>query len=102
MTLPSWSTASAFWPEFQTPSTNGLVRDIDAVLGQQFFNITQTQREPHAQPHRVRNDLRRNNQDEGRAAHVARTWGPNLLQRNRIDLRLTSIPRCANKSFISR
>jgi len=39
----SWAlsakTASVCWPEFQTPSTNGLVRDIDAALGQQFFNI---------------------------------------------------------------
>jgi hypothetical protein len=50
-------TPRVFGPEFQTPSTNGSVRDNDGVLGQQFFNIAQTQREPYAEAHCVRNDL---------------------------------------------
>ncbi|MFT5390792.1 MAG: hypothetical protein ACI8PT_000980 [Gammaproteobacteria bacterium] len=49
----SSKTTSVFWREFQTPSTSGLVRDIDRALCKEFFNITQTQREPHVEPHRV-------------------------------------------------
>ncbi|MFT5390439.1 MAG: hypothetical protein ACI8PT_000624 [Gammaproteobacteria bacterium] len=55
----SANTAIVFWPELQTQSTNGLVRGIDAALGQNFFNITHTQREPHVEPRCVRNDLER-------------------------------------------
>ncbi len=45
--------------ELRDPLGDGLERDIDATLGKQVFNVTQAQRKPIIEPHRIGDDLSR-------------------------------------------
>lgn len=44
-------------PEFDTPATNGLVRNDDSALGQKVFNVTVAQSEPVVDPDCVTDNL---------------------------------------------
>ncbi len=45
--------------KLQKPAPDGLVRDVDATLGQQFLDIAKRQREPGIERDRVLDDYRR-------------------------------------------
>ena len=45
--------------ELLAPMADRIVRDLNAALGQEDFNISEAQRESVVQPHGVANDLRR-------------------------------------------
>ena len=51
--------SSELRPELQTPEADGFVRNNDATLGQQIFDIPKAEREPMVQPHGVTDNFRR-------------------------------------------
>ena len=50
--------ASIGWTELQTPIPNCLVRNTDASLSKQIFDISKAQREPMVQPDGMADDFR--------------------------------------------
>jgi hypothetical protein len=46
-------------PELQHPSPDRFIRDIQAALGEQIFDIAEAEGEAKVQPHRVPDDVRR-------------------------------------------
>ena len=59
-------------PKFQEPAPDGLVRNIDAPLSQQFFDIAKRKREPGIKPNRVLDDRGRKAMSlEGYRGHAA-------------------------------
>jgi hypothetical protein len=46
-------------PKMVPPTPNGLIRDRNATLRQQLFNVAEAQSEPEIQPDRLLNDLKR-------------------------------------------
>ena len=63
-TIAPWSLAfpnapSVVGPERAAPLTDSLVRDRDATLGQEVFDIAEAQREAMVEPHRSRDDFGR-------------------------------------------
>ena len=46
-------------PELDHPAANRLAADLDPALGQQFLYITDAQREPEIQPHRISDHIGR-------------------------------------------
>ncbi len=47
------------WPKLSAPLTNGLIRDGDAPVGEEFFDLTEAEAEPMVQPDGVANNFRR-------------------------------------------
>src|SRR5437588_5288904 len=45
-------------PEHRHPAPDGLVRDVDTALGQQFFHVSETERETKIEPDSVLHDFR--------------------------------------------
>ena len=45
--------------EFQHPSPDGLVGEVQPALGEQILDIAEAQGEAKVQPHRVSDDVRR-------------------------------------------
>jgi hypothetical protein len=56
--LPPASSGSVFRPELFTPAANGLIGHLDAALGQEILDVSETQRESVVEPHCVADDLR--------------------------------------------
>src|SRR4051812_13416788 len=56
---PPAQVTSESWPELQDPATDGLVRGLDAALGQEFLDIAVAEREAQIEPDRVPDDFGR-------------------------------------------
>src|SRR5258708_35703588 len=59
LTTTAFELISICLPEFQRPLTDGFIRQDDAALRHNLFNITETEREAKIQPHAVTDNLRR-------------------------------------------
>jgi hypothetical protein len=56
--------------ELDRPTANGLAADLDPALGQEFFDVAETQGEAEIEPHRVADDLGREPMTlEGQGTH---------------------------------
>jgi hypothetical protein len=47
------------WSEFQNPSSDRLVGDVDPALGQEFLHVTVAERKAQIKPDRMSDDLGR-------------------------------------------
>jgi len=56
--LLSSDRSGIFRPELQAPVSNCLVRDGNATLGEEIFDITEAERKPMIEPHSVADDFR--------------------------------------------
>jgi hypothetical protein len=56
--LPPTGSGGVVRPELLTPATHGLVGHLDASLGQEILDVSETQRESVVEPHCVADDLR--------------------------------------------
>lgn len=57
--LATFRSGSVSRPELQAPTANGFIRDLDATLGQQIFDITGSSEKTGGRADRVANELRR-------------------------------------------
>ncbi|GEM_PF-2895411 len=57
--LPSSQVPCYLGAELGDPTTNALIRNVDAAFKQHFLNFTQAQIEPQVQPHGMGNDWSR-------------------------------------------
>jgi hypothetical protein len=69
---PAFQVPSDLRAELDRPTGDGLVADFDPALGQQLFDVAETQGEAKIELHRVADDLRREPMTfEGQGTHCA-------------------------------